>query len=75
MEIIAVDSTDRFIGTDERPRQVVRLRLRGTSVDAGNARVSVSGRQVRSEEPVSVARHQPSRRGNAVLSPRSAAIT
>jgi len=59
MEIIAAHSIDRFIGTEEEPRQVVRVGLRGTPVDAAHARVSVSGGQLRSEAPVSVARLLP----------------
>lgn len=59
MEIIAVDSIDRFIGTEEQPRQVVRVRLRGTPVAVASAKVTVSGGQIRSQDPVSVPRLLP----------------
>src|SRR5918999_2072140 len=59
MDIVSVDSVDRFIGSEERPRQVVRIVVRGTDADGRAARASVSGSQVRSEEPVPIERLLP----------------
>jgi alpha-mannosidase len=54
MEIVTVDSIERFIGTEDRPRQVVRFVVRGTSTNTRDARASVVGSQVRSEEPAGI---------------------
>jgi alpha-mannosidase len=54
MDIITVDSLDRFIGTEDRPRQVVRFSVRGTSAEARRARASVTGTLVHSEDPIDV---------------------
>jgi alpha-mannosidase len=54
MDIVSVDSVDRFIGSEGRPRQVVRLVLRGSSANGAAASASVTGSQVRSEGPVTI---------------------
>jgi len=56
VEIIAAESTNLFVGTEETPRQVVRLRLRGAPEQDGRepARVRVEGDRLRSPEPLVV---------------------
>jgi alpha-mannosidase len=56
MEILAAESTNLFIGTESAPRQVIRLRLRGTEpLDArGPARVRIEGDGLRTEDAVVV---------------------
>jgi alpha-mannosidase len=56
MEILAAESTNLFIGTESAPRQVVRLRLRGSEpLDArGPARVRIEGDRLRTEDTVVV---------------------
>ena len=56
MEIVAAESTNLFVGTEESPRQVVRLRLRGALEADGRepARVRVEGDRLRSPEPLIV---------------------
>ena len=49
MRISAVESTDLFIGTARRPRQVVRVTVRGAA--AGPVRVRVEGPAVTTPEP------------------------
>ena len=55
MEIVNVDSTDLFVGTEEDPRQVLRVRVRGTGQGAhGEARLRVAGARVRTEGEVAI---------------------
>ncbi len=56
MEIVAAESTNLFVGTEESARQVVRLRLRGAPEpdDREPARVRVEGDRLRSPEPLIV---------------------
>ena len=56
MEIVAAESTNLFVGTEESARQVVRLRLRGAHEpdDREPARVRVEGDRLRSPEPLIV---------------------
>ncbi len=59
MEIVAVEATDLFVGSEAEPRQVVRVDLRGPAPgdgtpDQGTARLSIRGDRVRSSEPVAV---------------------
>jgi alpha-mannosidase len=55
VEILAATSTNLFVGSEDDPRQVVRLTLRGTKGDSGEpAHVSVEGDRLRSGESVSV---------------------
>jgi alpha-mannosidase len=56
MEILAAESTNLFIGTESAPRQVIRIRLRGSEpLDArGPARVRIEGERLRTEDPVVV---------------------
>ena len=56
VEIVAAESTNLFVGTEESPRQVVRLRLRGAPEPDGRepARVRVEGDRLRSPEPLIV---------------------
>jgi len=52
MDILAAEATNLFVGTESAPRQVVRIRVRGTEPrDArAPARVRVEGESVRSDE-------------------------
>jgi alpha-mannosidase len=52
MDILAAEATNLFVGTEAEPRQVVRIRVRGTEPrDArAPARVRVEGASVRSDE-------------------------
>ena len=57
MEILAAEGTNLFVGADDDPRQVVRIRVRGRGDGAGNggnagraANVRIEGERVRSEE-------------------------
>jgi alpha-mannosidase len=52
MEILAAEATNLFVGTEAAPRQVVRIRVRGSAPRDGRdpARVRVEGEHVRSEE-------------------------
>ena len=52
MEIVAAESTNLFIGTEEAPRQVVRVVLRGSAGRGPRARPGAHrGRALRTEEP------------------------
>jgi alpha-mannosidase len=51
MEILSAESTDLFVGTEARPLQVVRVRLRSTTADEGATRVSVRGSGLTTEQP------------------------
>src|SRR6478672_1500414 len=53
MDIVAVESTNLFIGSEAAPRQVVRIVLRGSGGAAGGpAQVRIEGARVRTEAPV-----------------------
>ncbi len=52
MEYLAAEATNLFIGTEDAPRQVVRIRLVGTApLDGrGPARIRIEGESLRTEE-------------------------
>jgi alpha-mannosidase len=54
VEILAAESTELFIGTEERPRQVVRVRLLETSTGGRSAKVAVRGDRLAAPEPVAL---------------------
>jgi alpha-mannosidase len=55
MEIVAAESTNLFIGSEESPRQVVRVVLRGAPSEAGESVwVSVEGPRLRTAEPLTI---------------------
>jgi alpha-mannosidase len=56
MEILSVVSTNLFVGTEDEPHQVVRVRLRGSDADAsaGAATVRIEGGRVRTENAKSI---------------------
>ncbi len=56
MDILAAEATNLFVGTESAPRQVVRIRVRGTEPrDArAPALVRVEGERVRSDEAVAL---------------------
>src|SRR2546426_861987 len=51
MEILAAESTNLFVGSDDEPRQVVRVRVRGSEPRDGRspATLRIEGPRVRSE--------------------------
>src|SRR3954452_19953457 len=55
VEIVAAESTKLFIGTDDAPRQVVHVVLRGTGTESAEvARVTVEGPGLEAGEPITV---------------------
>src|SRR6476620_2047886 len=53
MDIVGVESTNLFIGSEAPPRQVVRIVLRGAQGAAGQpAQVRIEGPHLRTEAPV-----------------------
>jgi hypothetical protein len=55
VEIVAAESTKLFIGTDDAPRQVVHVVLRGTGAGSADvARVTVEGPGLEAGEPIGV---------------------
>ena len=56
MEILAAEATNLFVGTESAPRQVVRIRVRGTDPrdSRAPAQVRVEGEHVRSEDAVAL---------------------
>src|SRR6187397_2279812 len=56
MEFRGAEATNLFIGTEDAPRQLVRLRLVGDEpLDGrGPARVRIEGATLRTEEPVAI---------------------
>src|SRR2546429_9572633 len=56
MEILGAESTNLFIGSDDEPRQVVRVRVRGSQPRDGRspATLRIEGSRVRSETAVSL---------------------
>ena len=51
MEITAAESTDLFIGTEDRPLQVVRIQLRATADADGPWRLTLNGDGLTTERP------------------------
>ena len=56
MQILSAESTELFIGTEEQPAQVVRVRVRGTEGDdlSHLSEVSVRGERVTTDHPVAL---------------------
>ena len=56
MDFLGAEATNLFIGTEDAPRQVVRLRLVGNEpLDGrGPARVRIEGDSLRTEEPLAI---------------------
>jgi hypothetical protein len=55
MAIVSAGSTNLFVGTEDAPRQVVRVTLRGDSATASApAQVRIEGSRIRTAEPVTV---------------------
>ena len=56
MEILSAESTELFIGTEEQPAQVIRVRVRGTEGDdlSHLSQVSVRGEHVSTDHPVAL---------------------
>src|SRR5689334_10722206 len=55
MEIVAAEATNLFIGTEDAPRQVVRIVLRGTDTDGREpARVRIEGDRAHTQSHVTV---------------------
>ena len=54
MRIVAVESTDLFVGTAQRPLQVVRVTLVNEEPAAASARISVHGAGVRDRSPFGI---------------------
>jgi len=54
MRIVAVESTDLFVGTAQRPLQVVRVTLVNEEPAAASARISVRGAGVRDRSPFGI---------------------
>jgi alpha-mannosidase len=56
MEILSAESTELFIGTEQQPAQVIRVRVRGTEGDdlSHLAQVSVRGERVSTDHPVAL---------------------
>jgi alpha-mannosidase len=54
MEILAAEATNLFVGSDDEPRQIVRVRVRGSEPLNGRspAALRIEGPRVRSEAPV-----------------------
>ena len=56
MEILSAESTELFIGTEQQPAQVIRVRVRGTEGDdlSHLSQVSVRGERVSTDHPVAL---------------------
>jgi alpha-mannosidase len=55
MDILDARSTDLFVGTEQEPRQVVRVQIRGTSGDPREpARLTVRGERIHTETELTV---------------------
>ena len=54
MRIVSVESTDLFVGTTQRPLQIVRVTLANEEPAAASARVGVQGPGVRDPGPFGV---------------------